>query len=91
VNALPNKLIMNQTKDGTNMAITNTNNGAAPSRAGSANKSPKSTGDWSSKTKATFPKDYGVASSRFGSLKWVPGPATRYAEAQKKKKLLSYV
>tara|TARA_B110000285_G_C14962838_1_gene532534 strand:+ start:522 stop:746 length:225 start_codon:yes stop_codon:yes gene_type:complete len=74
------------------MAITNTNNGAAPSRTGSANKSPKSTGDWSSKTKATFPRDYGnPANGRAGSLVWVPGPATLYAEAQKKKKLLSYV
>lgn len=42
----------------------------APSR-GDANKSPKNQGtDWSSKSKQTFPKDYGIGSKRFGTLNY---------------------
>ncbi len=42
----------------------------APSR-GNANKGPKSQGvDWSSRSKQSFPKDYGIGSDRFGKLNY---------------------
>ena len=42
----------------------------APSR-GNANKGPKSQGvDWSSRSKQSFPKDYGIGSKRFGTLNY---------------------
>ena len=48
----------------------------APSRHGNVNKSPKSSGAWSSRTRQSFPKDYGFKSKRFGTEVYVPSKAT---------------
>ena len=60
---------MNQPKDGTNMASIINADKNAPSRS-NANKSPKASGDWSSRSKQSFPKDYGIGSKRFGKLNY---------------------
>lgn len=49
--------------------INSTHDKSAPSR-GNANKSPKASGDWSSRSKQSFPRDYGSGSSRFGKLRY---------------------
>lgn len=65
---------MIQTKS--NGPLTFTGNASAPARDGNVNRSPKSQGDWSSRVRQSFPKDYGIKSKRFGTEVYVPSKAT---------------
>ena len=60
----------------------NTNKNTSPSRT-NANKSPRKTG-YQPRLIQSFPRDYGIKSSRFGTVDFVPGPATLYARKNSK-------